>query len=212
MDVEDGPLRVPYIEGEIWGSSPHTKLKEGMSNKINFAQFPREPSIPNPRRFIKAALNTHSVYQNDPRYSQKESIDDNAPRTPKRQKHAMGRRRNPGTHRETRLNRPRCRPENVKILLPVRGAEQHDFEGLLWGQKVLEALAHSISSPRPTPRRKKCPRTNERNPDCQNVLPRTTLSSAGQNHKRGRCHVARGNPLKDPKRDSKPYGLAIGAW
>ena len=44
VDVEDGHFRVPYIEGEIWGSSPHTKLKEGMSSKINFAQFPREPS------------------------------------------------------------------------------------------------------------------------------------------------------------------------
>ena len=41
VGVEDDPLRVLYIEGEIWGNSPHTKLKEGMSNKINFAQFPR---------------------------------------------------------------------------------------------------------------------------------------------------------------------------
>ena len=82
----------------------------------------------------------------------------------------------------------------------------------MWGQKVLEASDHSISSPKPTPRRKKCPRTNEGNPDCENVLPRMTLSSAGQNHRRGRCHVARDNPLEDPKRDSKPYGLAIGAW
>ena len=44
VDVEDGPLRMPYIEGEIWRGSPYTKLKEGMSSKINFAQFPREPS------------------------------------------------------------------------------------------------------------------------------------------------------------------------
>ena len=82
----------------------------------------------------------------------------------------------------------------------------------MWGQKVLEASAHSISSPRPTPRRKKCPRTNEGNLDCQIVLPRTTLSLASQNHRRGRCHVVRGNPLEDPKRYFKPYGLAIGAW
>ena len=54
----------------------------------------------------------------------------------------------------------------------------------MWGQKVLEDLTHSISSPRPTPRRKKCPGTNEGNPNCQNVLPRATLSSAGQNHGR----------------------------
>ena len=44
VGVEDGPLRVPYIEGEIWGNSLRTKLKEGMSSKMNFAQFPREPS------------------------------------------------------------------------------------------------------------------------------------------------------------------------
>ena len=43
MDVEDGPLRVPNIEDEIWGSSPHTQFKEGMSSKITFAHFPREP-------------------------------------------------------------------------------------------------------------------------------------------------------------------------
>ena len=41
VDVEGGPLRVPYIEDEIWGSSPHTQFKEGMSSKITLAQFPR---------------------------------------------------------------------------------------------------------------------------------------------------------------------------
>ena len=84
------------------------------------------------------------------------------------------------------------------------------FVYYLWGQKVLEALAHSIPSPRPMPRRKKCPGTNEGNPNCQNVLPRTTLSSANQNHERKKCHITRGHPLEDHKRDSKPYGLAIG--
>ena len=44
VDVEDGPLRVPYIEDEIWKGSPHTQFKEGMSSKITLAQFPREPS------------------------------------------------------------------------------------------------------------------------------------------------------------------------
>ena len=82
----------------------------------------------------------------------------------------------------------------------------------MWGQKVLEASAHSISSPRPTPRRKKCPGTNEGNANCQNVLPRTTLSLAGQNYERKKRHVARGHPLEDHKSDSKPYGLAIGEW
>ena len=56
VDVEDGPLRVPYIEGKIWESSPHTKLKEGMSSKINFTQFPKEPSISKSAPLHKGAI------------------------------------------------------------------------------------------------------------------------------------------------------------
>ena len=78
--------------------------------------------------------------------------------------------------------------------------------------KDLGTPAHLISSLRPTPRRKKYPRMNEGNSDHQIVLPRMTLSSAGQNNGKGTRHVTRGNPLEDHKRDSKPYGLAIGEW
>ena len=161
---------------------------------------------------IKVPLNTPSVFRSDPRHPQRKSIDNGAPRTPKCQERAMSSRGNFGTHKETRLSQSWRRPENVKILLPVRGSRQHDFEGLLWGQKVLQASAHSVPNPRLTPRRKKCPRTVEGNPYCQNELQRTTLSSADQNHRIGRCHVAQDNPLEDHKRDSKPYGLAVGAW
>ena len=82
----------------------------------------------------------------------------------------------------------------------------------MWGQRDLKTSVHSISSPRPTPRRKNFPRTNEGNPDYQNIVPRRTLSLADQNYRRGRCHVAQGSPLEDPKGDSKPNGPAIGAW
>ena len=78
------------------------------------------------------------------------------------------------------------------------------------GPKDPGTPARLISSPRPTLRRKKCPRMNEGNPDHQIILPRTTLSLASQNHGREKRHVARGNPLEDRKRDSKSYGLAIG--
>ena len=77
---------------------------------------------------------------------------------------------------------------------------------MVWGQKVLEDSAHSISNPKPTSRRKKCPRTNEGNLDCENVLPRMTLSSASQNHRRGRRHVARAIPLRIPKEVPSPTG------
>ena len=56
VDVKNGPLRMPYIKDEIWESSPHTKLKEGMSSKINFAQFPRKPSIAKSAPLHKGAI------------------------------------------------------------------------------------------------------------------------------------------------------------
>ena len=80
------------------------------------------------------------------------------------------------------------------------------------GPKGLKTPAHFISGPRPMPKRKNCPRTNEGNPNYQDTLPRTTLSSANQNRRRGRRHIVRGSPLEDPKGDSEPNGSAIGAW
>ena len=44
------------------------------------------------------------------------------------------------------------------------------------GPKNLATPAHFISSPRPTPRKKKCPRTNEEGPNCQETLLRTSCS------------------------------------
>ena len=45
MDVENVPLKAPYIEGEIWGSSLPIEFKERMSNKMNSTRFLREPSV-----------------------------------------------------------------------------------------------------------------------------------------------------------------------
>ena len=80
------------------------------------------------------------------------------------------------------------------------------------GPKDLGIPAHFISSSRPMPKRKKCPRTNKENPNCQDILSRTTLSSADQNHRREKCHAARGSPFEHPKGSSEPSGPAIGAW
>ena len=56
VDVENSPPRASYIEDEIWGNSPRTKLKEGMSSEINFAQFPREPSTTKSAPLHKGAI------------------------------------------------------------------------------------------------------------------------------------------------------------
>ena len=82
VDVECGPLRVPYIEDEIWGSSPRTKLKEGMSSEMNFAQFLREPSTAKFAPLYKGAIEyTFRISKRST--SSHKSIDDSAPRTPK---------------------------------------------------------------------------------------------------------------------------------
>ena len=74
------------------------------------------------------------------------------------------------------------------------------------GPKDLATPAHLISNPRPTPRRKKCPRTNKENLDYQDILLRTTLSSADRNHRRGKRHAVRGSLLEHPKGSSERSG------
>ena len=80
------------------------------------------------------------------------------------------------------------------------------------GPKELATPAHFISSPWPMLRRKKCPRTSIESPDCQDILSRTTLSSANCDHEKGKCHATKGSLLKCPKGKPKYSGSAIGAW
>ena len=58
----------------------------------------------------------------------------------------------------------------------------HFFEIQVVGPKILETPAHFISTPRPTPRRKKCQKTNKEDSNHQETLPRTILFSANRNH------------------------------
>ena len=80
------------------------------------------------------------------------------------------------------------------------------------GSKDLGTPTHLISSPRPTPRSKKCPRTDGENLGLQIVRPKTVVSSAGHNHGREKRHVTQGGPPKDREGDSRSYGLAIEGW
>ena len=80
------------------------------------------------------------------------------------------------------------------------------------GPKNLATPAHFISSSRPTPRRKKCPRTNEEGPNCQETLPRTILSLAVRDHGRKKRHTAKGSLLERLKGKHKCNELAIGVW
>ena len=105
VDVENSPPRAPYIEDEIWGSSSRTKLKKEMSSEINFAQFPRESSIAKSAPLHKGAIKYMFCVPKQFVSSYK-STNDDAPRTLKCQERALSRRRDPGTHRGIRLDRP----------------------------------------------------------------------------------------------------------
>ena len=80
------------------------------------------------------------------------------------------------------------------------------------GSMDLATPAHFISNPWPILRRKKCPRANKESLNCQDVLLRTTLSSANRDRRRGKRHVTKGSRLEHPKGKHKRSGPAIGAW
>ena len=105
IGVEDRPPKMLYIEDEIWESSPRMKLQEGMSSEINFAQFPREPLTAKSAPLYKGAI--EYTFRVPKRFASSHKItNDNAPHAPKRQKRALSKRRDPGTYRGTRLDRP----------------------------------------------------------------------------------------------------------
>ena len=71
------------------------------------------------------------------------------------------------------------------------------------GPKNLATPGHFISSPRPTPRRKKCLRTNKEGPNWQEMLLRTIPFSANEDHRRRKRHTTKGSLPKCPKRKHK---------
>ena len=79
------------------------------------------------------------------------------------------------------------------------------------GSKNSATPAHSILSPRPTPRKKKCPRTNEESPNFQAASLRTILSSANQDYRGEERHAIKGRLAEHPKKMDKYRGLARGA-
>ena len=69
------------------------------------------------------------------------------------------------------------------IQLPIVNFSQYIYIYIyIVGPKELVTPAHFISNLWPMPRKKKCSRMNKENLDCQDMLPRTTLSSADQDH------------------------------
>ena len=83
------------------------------------------------------------------------------------------------------------------------------FWGAIVGSKNLATPAHFILSPRPTPRKKKCPRTNEESPNCQAAALRTILSSANWDYRREERHAIKGRLTEHPKEKDCPQPTEI---
>ena len=60
---------------------------------------------------------------------------------------------------------------------------------IIVGPKDLATSTYFISSPKPTPRRKKCSRMNKEGPSCQEMSLRIILSSVNQGHRRRKRHA-----------------------
>ena len=72
--------------------------------------------------------------------------------------------------------------------------------GLIFvGSKNSAAPTHFIQGPRPMPKRKKHPRMNKKAPSCQEISPRTILSSANRNRGKEERHALKDNLPGRPK-------------
>ena len=67
------------------------------------------------------------------------------------------------------------------------------------GPKDLATPTHFISGPRPTSRRKKCPRTKKDGPNCHEMLPRTILFSTNRDHGKRKRYATKGSLPDRPK-------------
>ena len=79
----------------------------------------------------------------------------------------------------------------------------------LMGSENLATPAHFTLSPRPMPRRKKCPRTNEGSPNGLETSPRTILFSANPDPRREEWHAIEGSLPKRPKKKDKYHRIVM---
>ena len=142
-------------------------------------------------------MNAQLAYQSDSRLSIK-SINSGAPRTPKCQERALGRRRGPGTHGGQDLTSHDESPRTSKPSSPSEEPDSRVLRGYCRA-KEFGNPAHFISSSRSTLRRKKCPRMNKEGLNCQETLPRTILFSKNRDHGRRKRHATKGSLLERPK-------------
>ena len=143
-----------------------------------------------PCRFIKVLMTAHLVHRNA------------------RSMPWAGEKALTLTGNKTRLAMTRARGhQNLPFLPRSRIA---GFWGAIVGPKDLATPAHFISGPRPTPRRKKCPRTNKEGLNCQEMLLRTILFSASRDHGRRKRHATKGGLSDRPKGKHKCNEIAMG--
>ena len=87
-----------------------------------------------------------------------------------------------------------------KLIYLERLKEQYNFVYISVGSKNSTTLAHFIQSPRPMPRRKKCPRMNKESLNCQETSSRKILSLGNQDHKKEKRHAVKDSLPGHPKK------------
>ena len=109
----------------------------------------------------------------------------------------------------TRINKLWQRPDVIKTLLSVQGAEQQGFEGLLWGQRIcdLDPLYLGAQGSR---RRETLPRTCSESPNGLEMQPRTILSLASQNLEGKNGTPSKATPKALPEERTSTVGLTWG--
>ena len=100
-------------------------------------------------------------------------------------------------------------PRTSKSSSPPEEPDNRILRGYC-GAKEFGNPAYFISSPRPMPRRKKCPRMNKEGPSCQEMLPRTILFSVNGDHGRRKRHTTKGSLLECPKGEHKCNETVMG--
>ena len=92
--------------------------------------------------------------------------------------------------------------EVIHCIIMIRVSDKYNIY-IYVGPKDLAISTNFISSPRPTPRRKKCPRMNKEGPSCQETLPRTILFLANQGHGRRKRHTHKDSLPGRPKQKAQ---------
>ena len=151
-----------YRRQNPWQNLIHTKFKGRITSEISPTQFSRKTSTVRSASLHKGTNECAPCILKRSTLLHK-GINNGEPRILKRQKRALGKRRGSGIHGGQDSTGRDIGPRTSKSSSLPEESDSRILRGYC-GAEEFGNLTHFISSPRPTLRRKKCPRTNEKGP------------------------------------------------